>query len=88
MHHVNACFPCQVVGDAVWERTGLLGTYFSLYVSETAVLPLVNCMRKKVSLGCSHRIRPDAGMRIYFNYFGGAFVLNAPSGRETKLNFS
>lgn len=67
--YVGAYFPCKVVGDAVWERTGGLDTNAGVCISETAVLPLLNCTREKVSLGCSHGIRPVMGMSEYLRVF-------------------
>ena len=73
-------------GDAVWERAGGLGANFSVSISETAVLPCLNSTRKKESLGCSHGIRPAMGVSTYLRLFEGAFIMNAHSGRETKLS--
>ena len=69
VHYVGVYFPCKVLGDAVWERRGGLGTNFIVSISETAVLPLLNSTRKKVSLGCSHGIRPAMGMSMYLRLF-------------------
>lgn len=87
VHHVGVYFPGKVVRDAVWERTGGLGTNFAVYISETAVLPLLSRTRKKVSLECSHKITPAVGMSVYLRLFGRCFYPKCPFGKGNKAEF-
>lgn len=89
VHCVGEYSPSKVVGDVVWERTGGLGANFSVRISETAVLPLLNDIRKKVSLGCSHRlrIRPAMGMNVYLREFWRCFYSEGPFRKGNKADY-
>lgn len=87
VHRVSEYFPCKVVGDAAWERSEGLGTNFSASISETAVLPLLKSVRKKVSLGHSHRIRLAVAMSMYLRLFWRFFWTEHPFRKGNKAAF-
>lgn len=45
----GAHFPCKVVEDAVWEKTGRLGTNFSEYLRGSCTLTLTQSQEESVS---------------------------------------